>query len=434
MKRAVALAALGLAASACGTEGREPASVSNEAAPPPTASQPATPATHAVLGFTWTGGDAQAELVELDPLSLEPATRRRVVLGAFGPHAFSPDRSLVALGGGDVPEIMFIDVKRVEEDGDKVVLSGRNSFGTLYWATRRRLLALLEGGPEPRVVVVDPVARRVLGEQRLAGAVRAVRTTPDGLVLVLGPSDSIGPSRLAVVDARGEVRFAALSEIWSGWEQVDTDGDEHRTRQLVPGLAVDPTGRRAVVVPPGRRVAEIDLRTLAVSYHDLAEPISLLDRLHNWIEPPAHAKSPDGPAREAVWLGEHVVAVTGLRYETRRDGKTIEIPAGLDFIDTRDWTVRSLDPAVSEISLAHGALLAYGGSDGSWRGLTAYGPDGRRRFHVLGARRVTFVQVVGRYGYVVENETTTFVVDVRAGRLVRKTTTANPTAVVAEDF
>ena len=435
MKVAVAIVTLALAVAAgCAGEVHEPASVPREAAPRPTASETATLPSGTILAFTWTSEDARAELLELDPLSLEPATDRRVTLEAFGPHALSPDRSMLAVGGGDVPALTFVDVKRMKQDGDELVLPGRNSFGTMYWPTRRRLLALLEGGPQPRVVVIDPVARRVVGEERLEGAVQAIRTTPDSLVLLLSPRDSIGPSRLAIVDTGGVVRFAAISEISSGWEQVETDGDEPRMRQLVPGLAVDPAGRRAVVVPPGRRVAEIDLRTLAVSYHDLDEPISVLDRLRNWIEPAVHAKSLDGPAREARWLGDHVIAVTGRQYRTGRDGEVTEIPAGLDFVDTRDWTVRSLDPGVSAISLARGMALAYGGGGAKWRGLTAYGPDGRRRFHVLGERLVTFVEVVGRYAYVVESERTTIVVDLRSGRLVSKATTAHPTAVVADDL
>jgi hypothetical protein len=75
---------------------------------------------------------------------------------------------------------------------------------------------------------------------------------------------------------------------------------------------------------------------------------------------------------------------------------------------------------------------AVGGA--KWRGLTAYGRDGPRRLHLLGARPVPFVQVVGRCAYVVESERTTIVIDVRSGRVIRRATTANPTAVVSDDL
>jgi hypothetical protein len=72
-----------------------------------------------------------------------------------------------------------------------------------------------------------------------------------------------------------------------------------RCPQQIPGLAVAPDGRRAVVIPAGGRVADVDIDALRVSYHELSERTSVFKRLLNWLEPEAEAKTVAGPNRFA---------------------------------------------------------------------------------------------------------------------------------------
>ena len=81
----------------------------------------------------------------------------------------------------------------------------------------------------------------------------------------------------------------------------------HQTQQ---GLAVSPDGRRALVVPGGARVLEVDLRTLAVAERELSEPVSLLGRLRSWLEPAALAKGRRGEERKR---GARTLALTTSR-------------------------------------------------------------------------------------------------------------------------
>jgi hypothetical protein len=81
----------------------------------------------------------------------------------------------------------------------------------------------------------------------------------------------------------------------------------HQTQQ---GLAVSPDGRRALVVPGGARVLEVDLRTLAVAERELSEPVSLLGRLRSWLEPAALAKGRRGEERKR---GAQTLALTTSR-------------------------------------------------------------------------------------------------------------------------
>jgi hypothetical protein len=142
-----------------------------------------------------------------------------------------------------------------------------------------------------------------------------------------------------------------------------------------------------------------------VRYHTLSESISLLGRLHDWLEPKAEAKADEGPTRRALWLGHGLLAVTGFDSHAGVDPRggqaEWETPAGLKLIDTRAWSVRTLDPRVTNAVLASGTLLAFGilwdsrAQKLSGSGLTGYDPDGRRRFHRYGADPISGVQPLG---------------------------------------
>jgi hypothetical protein len=168
------------------------------------------------------------------------------------------------------------------------------------------------------------------------------------------------------------------------------DGAGHRMRQRLPGLAVDPGGRRAYVVDHGL-VAEVDLRTLAVGYHAPTRSTSLLARIRDWLEPAAHAKGGSARTRSARWLGGGLIAVTGADAQHDR-----VLPAGLDLVDTRDWSIRTIDDDASDVRVAGDLLLATTESTG----LIAYGFDGDRRFELFGDRVAWIEQVHDGRAYV----------------------------------
>src|SRR5262249_10773134 len=151
-------------------------------------------------------------------------------------------------------------------------------------------------------------------------------------------------------------------------------------------------GGRAYVTPAGDLVADIDLATLAVRYHETREKQSLLARFHHWLDPPAAAKGADGPTREALWLRHGMLARTGYDLSTSNtDGTLVDASsaAGLRLVDARTWRYRKLDSAVAGVRLAGGMLVATGSSyrwDGkkstvSGPGVIGYGLDGCERYH-----------------------------------------------------
>jgi hypothetical protein len=167
-----------------------------------------------------------------------------------------------------------------------------------------------------------------------------------------------------------------------------------------PALAVDSHGRRAYVLSSRPYVLEVDLRRRNVSGHRLVARPSLVDRLRELLEPSAEAYARVGPVRDAAWLGPARIALSGYdgdavwRLDAGVEGE--RRPAGLHVIDTRDWSIRTLDESAAGFVAAAGLLLT-GGPGG--RGLTAYTPDGDERFHVLDGRHVEIVASTGSLAY-----------------------------------
>ena len=330
--RLLATAAALLALGACGGDddvAAPPATSAKEvAASPPASLEPVLAVSSDLEG---------SRLAWVDGLTLEPVDERFVALPSFvGIGELAPDGATVAVGASEGGTVELVDLDAMRSLG--TVETGGSYVQKLHWVAPDLLLAVL-GGATSEVAAIDPGTGEVLAVRDLGGTMVYAGETEGALVALVAPSAEIGPARVVVFDG-SELRSAKLGEVEAGWEQVEgTDEDDYRARQAVPGLAVDPSGSRALVVPAGGRVAEVDLATMQVRYHDLTEPVSLLGRLRDWLEPAAHAKMVDGPDRNAVWLPSGLVAVSGSNYAA--EGDSVEMtPAGLSLIDPADWSTR----------------------------------------------------------------------------------------------
>ena len=95
-------------------------------------------------------------------------------------------------------------------------------------------------------------------------------------------------------------------------------------------------------------------------------------------------------------------------------------------MDTKRWTVRTLDPGGESVVVADGMLLVTGGTfrsttagtTSSGIGLSAYGSDRVRRFQILAGQRVYLSQVSGGRAYVYPNGGAPVVVDLASGQVV----------------
>jgi hypothetical protein len=396
----------------------------------PTFSQPRA-AEHPTLAIAW-GPPGQGQLFRADARTLKPVARTATVeVGSGGgwASAFSPDGRTLALGTGGPAAVQLIDTVNMRALG-RIKLLADGYVDLVSWPSPDRMVVDLPAA-SALVAVVDPLKKRRLALHHLPGQVVTAAPTPTGLALVLAPSEGIGPASLGLVTGDG-VRYASLSEIQAGWESLAVGEDTTIPRQKTPGLAIDPSGRRALVVPAGDLVAEVDLETLAVRYHSLSEHVSLLGRLRAWLDPVAEAKALAGPSRAALWLNDHLVAVTGSDASTSSGTSGIDVtfaPAGLSLIDTDTWSVHRIDDEASDMALASDTLLPFGGSQ--QHGLIGYDLDGHERFHILGGEDVFDVHPAGHYLYVCSGNSDFFrVVDVLSGQLIGTTSTAKPTTIV----
>ena len=315
------------------------------------------------------------------------------------------------------------------------------AVGLVAWPVRGRVLALQEVCCQERqqLLVIDVAGRRVVARRALGGTVLRVGRTPRELILLVAPSKQIGPARLAVVDRRGAVRFVRLHRMAAGVSRVGRL--DYRVEQ--PGLAVDPTGRRGFVVG-ANLVADVDLVGGAVSYHQMARPASLLARLLDWLDPVAYAKAASGPTRSADWLGAGMLAVAGADEELFTDAhgrdQTRIRPAGLSIVDTRAWTVRTIDRDATDVRLAGGLLLATGSRRNSVTGeeegvgLTAYEFDGEKRFQLFEGRQAWLEQEHDGRAFVrsprPDGAAPLHILDLVAGRIVAEQTRPLPWLLV----
>jgi hypothetical protein len=352
-------------------------------------------------------GYKPAVLARLDPWTLRPLPGPRVRLRyGISSHGWSPDRSLLVLGDVDDDAVHLIDPVRLRRLATVRFGMVAQAPQQLAWLGPRRLAVVAGSSSDgSTLVMVDPVARRVLSRRPLGPAGVTMAAAGDRLVLLRSPLERIGPAQLQVVDDRGRIRTVELDGTQAGFQNPpdwDRPGAHGVTRDAA--LAVDPEGGRAFVAPAGAMVAEVDLASLRVAYRHLRQPTSLLRRLAHWLVPPAEAKLVSGTRRAACWLGQGSLAVWGTDMSvtgtTPAEQRVDQRPSGLKLVDTRSWTVRPLDPAATAASWQAGRLLAFGetwdfqAERARGMGVTLYGPGDRPR-RLLGTQAVVEAHLDG---------------------------------------
>jgi hypothetical protein len=368
-----------------------------------------------LLAVVWQ--QEHASLARLAPDSLEPVSAAVVPLGrritgigrSAYTWAFSPDGSKVAVGGRLLGGLRIVDVGPMS-------LVGRRGLPLepLAWLAPRRLLAGEQSNQynaPDTLVTFDPVARRVIVRRALRGAIVRTARAGERLVLLVGATRRIRPARIVVADQQGRLRTVTLRRIAAG--SAVTLGP-HRSRIAYPALAADTQHGRVFVVGAAPLVAEVDLASLRVRYHALSGRAAL--------------KLTSGFARHARWLGNGLLAVSGIDHRTFIDAagreQQVSTPWGLRLIDTRTWGVELVDARASQFAVSPDSLLVSGTQWSSaaqtrtGMGVSAYTLDGKLRFHVLGDALVPWVQAVGGYAYIARDQNVVHVLDVRSGEFV----------------
>jgi hypothetical protein len=332
---------------------------------------------------------SSSRLFYVDPISLEPIGAASLPLDFhWGTTARSPDGSLLTLSRNDGAELRFVRLPDLRFAGSMTVLGGQ-FVDLVAWRSPRPLLALVGS----TVAAVDPTARKVLWRRPIPGSILSAQPAPGGVVILAAPADKIGSARIAMVATDGSVRSVVLDRVPAGFKRKQGTQDFVATMRT-PGLAVDPQGNRAFVVAAGAPVAEVALGSMHVVYHGGSR---------------TPVKAISGSRRDAIWLGNGMLAVSGTdsRVHVDRHGNVQQssAPSGVVLIDTRTWTSRSLQPDANEAIAVGGSLLAYrAGYDSSSHqtgsGLTVYRADGTPFVHLLDRTAVSWVQAQGGLAYV----------------------------------
>ena len=366
-------------------------------------------------------GDTGASLGRWDPLTLAPASRQVHLAEYHDAWAVSPDGKRAAFGLLEAGYPTLIGVRIVDLERIKVLRDVELGAipSTLAWVSPRVLLARPGGAGRPvcrergrgrrvctapwnGVAVIDPAVGRVLRRHRLVGRPSVSARTPSGFVVLLR-----APPRLAHVDASGRSRVVGLRGARGGARKAVI---ELFSRS---GLAVDPTGERAFVVAANAPVAEVDLRTMRVTYHRVAGLI--------------RAGRPQLGMRQALWLGDGRIAVSGHDLITDRRGTRMPVPAGVAVLDTASWTARTIDSRASTVTPAGDRLLVYHQrairqAPVGRRGVRLYGLDGEEVLRFLNRHRIGDVRVVAGRAHVFavgpDKRERVSVVDLASGKTV----------------
>jgi len=401
-----------------------------EAAPPPQAPAPAKPAAGDTVLASWSDTRG-SEIFWADARTLEPVNDSSYpVPFFFGAAEYSPDGARLAVGGSETGIVDIVDLVHMRSMGS-IELQAGTTVDLLHWPTDDRILASL-WGEQPQVATLQPGAGKPVLVRDLDGTILKSTPAGDGLVLLLAPADGIGQAQLGLFDG-DEVRYVDLPGIRAGWEESG-EQEDYRARQLLPALAVEPDGSRAVVIAPGNRAVEVDLASLTATSHDLAQAASLLERFRNWLEPGAWAKMIDGPELNAVWLPSGLIALSGVTYTTEGDS-VHATPAGLALVDPANWSVRHVSDAPAWVTLRGDALLGSSwNEEGTSQALHVFGPDGSERFALERRGQADLSQTAGRRLYVSTQDGRKLeIVDLATGETVGRATPERPAYIVFTD-
>ncbi|MEA2365654.1 MAG: hypothetical protein QOI32_1166 [Thermoleophilaceae bacterium] len=350
-------------------------------------------------------------LFRVSPRTLRPVSRPIRTFRSSSGISVSPDGTRLASADGSRRRgrIQFVDLAGWRSMG--VARLGRVGWFTVGWVSRDRVVAIAgEASGRQRLLWVDATTRKIVARRSLGGWTANFLPVPGGLALVLGPREDVGPLRIAILDPRGGIRTIAVDRIRAGAAYAD------RGQVLTPAVTVDPeSGRLYVVAARGLLAAEVELASGAVAYHSLGATAAK-GNIEVWW-------------RHAAWAGDGRIAVTGTHWPRPRRGRRPggPVPFGLRMIDTRSWTMRTLDARPDSMHVTGDAVLASGTRwfDGDRRaestGLLGFDRAGRRAFTRFRGRQVALLGSRGHRGYVwVRRTRTVHVLDLRHGRTLRE--------------
>jgi hypothetical protein len=378
-----------------------------------------------MLGL-FVSGQESWKLAPVNPLTLKQRKGQSLRVGSRTvAWSFSPDRSKLVLADyAGAGSLLFVDTHAMRGLGT-LDFGGFAQVLTTFWPDESHLYVLInrlsrradgnfDRAPSS-IVTVDPATRKVVAERPLDGWASTWAHRAAVLAFLLGPETGVGPARLAVLGADGSVRTAGLEGVQVGSDGYDPSNPTAVGRFESPAVVVAPDGSRAFVVSPGQ-VAAVDLRSLDVSYHRLG---SVSRRLQKGAQ--------EGKLRVAFLAGDRLL-VTGsddtVSVDSNDSQRVQPHPIGLQLVDTRDWSVKTIDASTSSAVVASNAIFAMsvawnpklGSAVGG--GARIYDLSGAMRAHIFKGQEV-YAVVVGSRAFVPRDGQRYTIVSTTTGKILR---------------
>jgi hypothetical protein len=330
-------------------------------------------------------------LVRLNAQTLEPTGAKLALRDKLSHwYAYRPDGRRIAIPSVAAHGLRVFDTRTLKRSG-RVWLS--DVYVREYaWMAPRRIVGFGQEG----VFAVDPVAGKPLRAPAIPPEIVDVRRVGNRLVFLFGrPRWAIGTARLVVVDPTGRSTEVRLTRIKAGVFERGF-GPEN----FAPGLAIDPAGRAFVVGGRDAPIAEVDLKTRRVTYHEL----------------PTVAQDVTGRMRNAIWLGGGRLAVWGDDF-VEQSGRHEVVHTGLVIADLRQRRYEMVDADARSVSFTARTLLVsdWGG------GLRGYSTTGQRLYEAFAGEQVMSIATFRTRAFVVSllgEPRGIRVVDARTGAVV----------------
>lgn len=341
--------------------------------------------------------DGPAWLVQVDPVSFARRPGPPVPLGPFtAAPAVSPDGSLLAATPADatVLGVFDLDARRLLFTLGIGSGAGRKPW-EVHWLSAARIAAVtaVGRGRSPELVLVDVPSRRVVRRQRLTGEIGPVRAADGRLVLLVSQAGRIATPTVYVLDHDGALRRTSLRPVRMG----STSGPP--ARELLPGLAADPTGETAYVVPADGPLVAVDLASLRVRTVPVRTTAVSLRA----------AKGAAGTWVHAHWLAGGLLAtVTGDGRPVR--GGVRQSPRGLRFLDAATGAARVIDTRAVDFWVAGELVVAQ-----DQESLRAFRLDGSLAWEASFDDLLGIVRVVGGFLHVLRKDVRTSVLEAATG-------------------
>lgn len=331
-------------------------------------------------------------LVRLNAQTLEPTGAKLALRDKLShAYAFRPDGRRVAIPSVAAHGLRVFDTRTLKRAG-RVWLPDV-SMGEYAWMAPRRIVGFGQEG----VFAVDPTNGKPLRTPAIPPEIVDVRRVGNRLVFLFGrPRWAIGTARMVVVDPTGRSTEVRLTRIKAGGPERGF-GPEN----FAPGLAIDPAGRAFVVGGRDEPIAEVNLKTLRLTYHEL----------------PRTARTVTGRTRRAIWLGGGRLAVWG-DDEVAQSGRHESVPTGLVIADLRQRRYDVVDAGARSVLFTARTLLV---SD-LRGGLKGYSTSGQRLYEAFSGERVLVLAAFRSRAFVFSPEDEPRgirVIDARTGAVVQ---------------